>query len=362
MIGTVRTMSTQDALVTQRRVTADLNQRLSQAGQEASTGMKADIFRSIGLRASEALTLRAGMARNDTFISSNEMLASRLDVTALKLKQTRETAQSFLDLAISNVDMATQTAGELQREAKMVLDRLIGHFNTTFRGVPLFAGTDSGQLPVLGWDEDHSETSVSPRKVFEDTIGAGIGNVDDAATKATTLRDAFESAANGGLEGEDLVSSVFFNGTPHLEADGSPGPRITARIDETTVLAHGVQANDQAFSDLLRGVSMLAATDATKISDPEAYRVWVGEAVNAVSAGIAGLIDTKSRLGGNQQMVEQTLQMQRDRADLYNSRVLALEGVDPYEAATRVSELQTQLEASYAITARLSKRQFLNFI
>ena len=39
-----------------------------------------------------------------------------------------------------------------------------------------------------------------------------------------------------------------------------------------------------------------------------------------------------------------------------------MEGVDPYEAATRLSALETQLQASYAVTARLSRMSFLNFL
>lgn len=361
MIGTVRTMATQDMLVSQRRVAADLSQRVAQAGQEASTGVKADIYRALGLRSSEALTLRAGMARNETFIASNEMLASRLDLTALTLRQTRETAQGFLDLAVSNADMPTQTAGELQRAAQMALDRLIGNINTTFRGVPLFAGTDSADLPLQPWDDAHPVTGLAPRDVLATTIGPGIGDLADATAKASRLTEIYASAATV-FPVEERFEATFFNGTPRLTAGGLPEARVTARIDETTVLPHGIQANDPAFTDLLRGLSMLAATDAATIADPEAYRLWVGTAVNAVSTGITGLIDTESRLGGQQQMVDETLRMQREREVLFNSQVLSLEGVDPYEAATRLTNLQTQLEATYTVTSRLSRLSFLNFM
>ncbi len=361
MIGTVRTMSTQDALVTQRRTAADLSQRLSQAGQEASTGMKADIFRSLGLRASEALTLRAGMARNETFISSNEMLASRLDVTALTLRQTREAAQGFLDLAIGNTESPTQTASALQQAAQTALDRLIGNMNASFRGVPLFAGTDSAQPPLQGWDAVNAATGLAPRDVLATTIDGGIGDAADAAAKAARLADIFASAATV-LPEEERFERTFFNGTPLVAADGTALPRVAARLDEVTVLPHGIQANDTAFTDLLRGLSMFAATDTATIADPEAYRIWVGEAVNAVSRGIAGMIDTESRLGGQQVTVDQTLKNQRERHVLYSSQVLTLEGVDPYEAATRLTNLQTQLEATYTVTARLSRLSFLNFM
>ncbi|MFU8863086.1 MAG: flagellin [Rhodobacterales bacterium] len=360
MIGTVRTMSTQDALVTQRRTAADLSQRLAQAGQEASTGIKADIFRSLGLRASEALTLRAGMARNETFISSNEMLASRLDLTALTLRQARDAAQGFLDLAISNTESPTQTASALQRAAQTALDRLIGNMNASFRGVPLFAGTDSAQPPLQGWDTVNAATGLAPRDVLALTIDGGIGDAADAAAKAARLADIFASATV--LPEEARFENTFFNGTPLLADDGTALPRVAARLDEGTVLPHGIQANDPAFTDLLRGLSMFAATDTATIADPEAYRIWVGDAVNAISRGIAGMIDTESRLGGQQQTVDQTLKNQRERHVLYNSQVLSLEGVDPYEAATRLTNLQTQLEATYTVTARLSRLSFLNFM
>lgn len=359
MIGTVRTMSTQDALVSQRRVAADLSQRVSQAGTEAATGMKSDIYRSLGLRASEALTLRAGMARNESFISSNQMLASRLDFTSLTLRQTREAAQGFLELAVSSSEAQTQTTGELQRAAQAALDRVIDGLNATFRGVPLFAGTDSATAPLQRWDAPHPVTGLSPRGILADIIDGGIGDAADAALKVATLTDVF---AGADALAPDRFEASFYNGTPRQDTDGNPMPRVTARLDERTELPHGIQANDPAFTDLLRGLSMIAATDPTAIGDPEAYRIWVSSAVKGVSAGINGMIETESRLGGHQQTVDQTLKMQQEREVLFNSQILSLEGVDPYEAATRLTNLQTQLEATYAVTSRLSKLSFLNFM
>lgn len=361
MIGTVRTMSTLDALVSQRRVAADLNQRVSDAAKETSTGMKSDVFRALGLRASEALALRAGMARNEAFITSNEMLEKRLELTALTLRQARDTAQGFLDIAVSNVAEPTQTAGELQRAAQLALDRLTSQLNATFRGVPLFAGTNSGQLPLQQWSAAHPVTGLSPQDVLTSTIGAGLVDEADATAKVARLADIFSSDP-GVFPEEERFERSFFNGTPRLSGAGTPEPRVTARIDEATVLVHGVQVNDPAMTDLLRGLSMFAAIDVTQISDPEAYRVWAGAAVSALSSGVSGAIETEARLGSQQLTVSQTLTMQRDRHTLFNSQVLTLEGVDPYESATRLTQLQTQLEATYAVTARLSRLSFLNFM
>jgi flagellar hook-associated protein 3 FlgL len=50
------------------------------------------------------------------------------------------------------------------------------------------------------------------------------------------------------------------------------------------------------------------------------------------------------------------------RQDIYKSQVVGLESVDPYEAASRISLLESQLQASYAVTARLSNLSFLYFM
>jgi flagellar hook-associated protein 3 FlgL len=39
-----------------------------------------------------------------------------------------------------------------------------------------------------------------------------------------------------------------------------------------------------------------------------------------------------------------------------------LEGVDPYEASTRLSQLMTQVETAYAMTARVQKLSLLNYL
>ena len=54
--------------------------------------------------------------------------------------------------------------------------------------------------------------------------------------------------------------------------------------------------------------------------------------------------------------------MQEDLLNVLNSRVLALEAVDPYEAATRLQLLETQLQSSYVLTSRLANMTLLNYL
>lgn len=360
MTTTISTVSTLQMLLTRRRMAADLQAQLTQASQEVSTGIRADVYRSLGVRSAETLALRARMDRNTGLITSNEVLANRMEMMAETLGQVRDRAQSFLELAVANRDAPGATAETLQAEARSALQQLRSLINVSYHGAALFSGVDSGQAPLQGWEDVNPLTGLSPRDVAEGVIGGGITDAADAAAKVAAMETIFASA--DAVQPERNFEATFYNGTPRHDAGGAPSPRLTAHIEEGITLSYGVQANDQAFTELLRGLSMLAGTDASAIADADAYRAWVGAAVDSVSAGISGLIETEARLGGQQQILEETIGQQNDRNDLYNSQILSLEGVDVYEASTRVSQLQTQLEATYAVTARLSQLSFLNFM
>jgi flagellar hook-associated protein 3 FlgL len=48
--------------------------------------------------------------------------------------------------------------------------------------------------------------------------------------------------------------------------------------------------------------------------------------------------------------------------DILTNHIGTLEGVDPYEASTRLSSLLTQVETAYAMTARIQKLTLLNYL
>ena len=77
---------------------------------------------------------------------------------------------------------------------------------------------------------------------------------------------------------------------------------------------------------------------------------------------MAGLLDSQTQLDAASAQVEASSARLKDREVVYSTRVDALVGVDSYEAATSITALETQLQASYAVTARLSQLSFLNFM
>lgn len=136
-----RAPSTLYSNLLRRNTNAELQTRLSQAEQELSTGVKTDIYKSLGTAASEALALNATLERDAAQIVSNNLLAGRLESMSGAIAAIREAVQPAMELALANGTSAGGTVDGLHGEARMALDALIGQANATHAGMALFSGT-----------------------------------------------------------------------------------------------------------------------------------------------------------------------------------------------------------------------------
>jgi flagellar hook-associated protein 3 FlgL len=136
---------------------------------------------------------------------------------------------------------------------------------------------------------------------------------------------------------------------------------ITSRITLNETAQTSVSANN----DGVRKLAMAAAAVSELLSGPlnaeaqgalmQHTAVLVGEAISDIAGtkATAGLVE--SRLAG----ATERLDMQ---VDLFTRGIQDMEGIDPYEASTRVSSLLSQIETSYSLTARIQQLSFVRFM
>lgn len=350
-----RPLSTLHGNTYTRNLVMSSRARMEVAAQELATGFRSDVARDLGMRSSESYELRSLMAKNERFVVNNNGTQNKLDVVASAMDEVREEIQGVLNLAISNEFSATDTAKTLQVEAEAAIQRIVSYLNVNVNGEFVFSGIDTDQKALTGYDEVNGATGFSPRGVVDGVTGGTIASAADAATKIAELQGIFDSS-NGVVPTRNF-EDTFYNGT-----DLAVGVRKSALIDDDTNLEYGVQANDPAFTDALQGLSMLVSVDVDSIADQAGYQAYMGEVLTKLSGSVDQIIETQAKLGKQQETLENITIRIEDENDIYNNRVLALESVDPFIAASRLSSLETQLDASYAATARLTKLSFLNFM
>ena len=358
MVSFVQSVSTLQGLISRQRMTNETTRNMLIAETEMGTGRHADAFKSLGTRAIEALNTRAMYERTEGRIESNTLLQNRLDLMTTSLGNIREAAEEVMTMAVANTDPTSADPRYLQQMAIDAYNTIASFLNASYNGKAFFSGVDSNGNAMNNWSQDDSATGLSPNDVMTSIVGGGIANAADAAAKLAEVDAVFNGTPTNPAH---AYEDTFYNGTALMNG-AVPNPRLTAQIDEDYQIEYGVQANDKGFRDLMRGLAMLASTDPVFITDADAYKEWVGAAAGAIGSGVGAVLEAEARTGTMQKQVESANDRLNAKREVLSLHISSLETVDPYEAATRLTSAETQLQASYAVTARLQKMSFLNFM
>jgi flagellar hook-associated protein 3 FlgL len=360
MVSTIHALSTLHANIAGRRTVERARSEVELVSKELATGFKADVAKDLGMRSSQSIAMRNAMSKTDNFLISSKLMDTKMEQMADVMMQFRDTAQGFLNLVVGNKESPTPSVATLQAEAKSVMGQLVNFMNTSVNGQYLFSGLDTDRLTMNGYEEVNGGTGMSMAGVVNGIVAGGPTSAADAASKIADLDMVFTS--NDTVTPNRNFEATFFNGTPLLNGGGTPNDRVEAYVAENTNVSYGIQANDPDFLEIFKGVAMIASTDPAQIGDIGAYRAWMSESVGSLVSGIKGMTETEARLGKQREFLEDTTISLENKRDIYHNKILDLERADPYEAAAKLSALQTQLEATYSTTARISKLSFLNYM
>ncbi|WP_372884237.1 flagellin [Shimia sp.] len=346
--------------LTNRQNISQASIALQQAGQEVATGRRADIFADLGPAAAGALKLRAREDETQTYLMANELLGNKLSAMLTSIEAIRDQVQDVLEVALSNASSPANGAFVLQSQARAAMESVISTLNVKYNGEHLFAGTQSDNAPMMRWDEANPVTGLSPEDVAAGIAAAGLTDPASATGMAAEFDLVFSSS--DAVNPDRNYEQTHYLGTPLTDGAGDPNNRVRARLSPGQELEYGVQANDPGIRDIIKGLSMLISTDVSTIEDETTYQEWMSHVIDALSSGQEGALDASTRIGFNQQVVETSIQRLGDLSVVHLTQIAAYESVDPYEAATRMTNLQTQLQASYEVAARLSSLSILSVL
>ena len=84
--------------------------------------------------------------------------------------------------------------------------------------------------------------------------------------------------------------------------------------------------------------------------------------MSLVGESMSDLANLSSSTGIVENRVKNASERIDMQVDLFETNIQDLEGVDPYEASTRVSTLLQQIETSYALTARIQQLSLVKYL
>ncbi|CAN7212614.1 flagellar hook-associated family protein [Rhizobium sp. LjRoot30] len=355
----VSSLSIQNAM---RLTVSQAQSELLKAQSEATTGKYYDLGVALAERTSQSLDLNREVARLKALSETNSLSTQRLASSQTALSNISDAGQSMLNtvLALSGSEDANSL-----KTARTSIENAFSIFadmsNMALNGEFLFAGINSDVQPAT-----NMQTNVATAYNTELQFYLTSQGLTDKSEMSPAQMDSFlsivETKFNGtstltdpphtGRGGEDLWTSYVSQASD---------TNMTSRISKTEVVESSTNTNTQGMRYMALGaISALTFMDASL--DTPARQAANRKMNQFIAAGIDGVDVDRGKLGLSEERIEKANDSLNAQQTIIKTYLGDLEGVDGYEAATRVKNLLALVDASYTLTARIQQLSLVNFL
>ena len=325
-------------------------QQLADAEKEVSSGTYADLGLQLGSTSGQLLSLTAQADRLSAYTTGNNLAGSRLAATATALTSLQTTATTFTKMLATDLTGGGSTTG-LPDSAASNLQGLIAGLNTTVNDQAIFGGLNTAASPIAAYaPTSASKTAVD--QAFKSTFG--FAQSDPAAASITA----------------DQMSSFLTTTFANLYSPASYAANWSTATDatQTTEIAPGqtvtssVSANETAVRQLAQAYTMVAEfTGAGSPLSASAQQAVMKTAMAVTSLGMSGVTDIQAAVGVQQNAITTSTTLIEAQATMIAGHTSELHDSDTLALNTKINGLQTQLQASYELTAALKKLSLTDY-
>jgi len=331
--------------------------QLNTLAAEVSSGQKANPAASMGNDAASLYQLQTEANQQSTLQTTATTAGNRLTAMQDALTSIATAAQSVSNATLSATTANDQSDSTIATQASSTLSQVLNLLNTQYDGSAVFAGDATNALPM--------QDASAP--------GGPLATVNAVLNAAVTANGGPLTSANVNtlLTGPNGLASVFSNtnGNPALNYNSSfytaadDGKPTSVMIGLNQTVQYSVKGDQPAFTDLLQGLSMLTMLSAPSTQlDSTAKAAIVQQANTLIGQAQNELTATQGQLGAVQTQLQQVSDAQQTASTNTTAQIASLVGSDTTADSEQLSSLQTQLEASYQVTALISQLTLSHYL
>ncbi|NIY71376.1 hypothetical protein HCZ30_02885 [Marivivens donghaensis] len=319
------------SFVSQRHNTL-MRQEMNVLTQEITTGEARDVARKAGNTAPELVAINSLLKISEAYASGAQQTGQFLSTVQTALEHLEaERSTVAVSLIAINANSTAQDVTLAADHAKAAFGSIVNTLNTQFSGQSLFAGTAQGAA-------------------FE-----------DPATIIESAKLAISVAINPA--GAIAALDAWFDDPAGFAAVylGATGPHTTRKVDAGVEVTISARADDQGIKDMLKGALLGALAPELGFDHAGTASLMQSGGATLLDAG-SGLAALRGQTGLAEERTSQSIAfLEAQRASLTIARN-DIVSVDPFETATKLTDLQTRLEMHYTLTARLAGLTLSRFI
>lgn len=355
-------------------------QRLQDLNDQIATGKKGSRFGDFGPSDSRiSLDLRPTLDRFDVYTRNINLSRGRTDVMETVLTRVSEIARDMSDTLVSVQGTFQPSMGPIREKAAKGLQEVTELLNTVVDGRYVFAGAEnqtppvsdagvadllssfrsvSGGYPAAFADAASVTADMTAVSLQRDTSAAGVAGWLTAAP-ASSLYSANVIATTN-----DVAVTLRVDDGMDRQIYGVPGYDGSGNAD--TSQEQNLRADAIQFREIIRGLATVATmgdypTNGTT-AEQQGFKTVVQFAQDSLKSGKARLDDQIGILGNTAKTIDDT-RVRLDQTALHLKQVLGeAEDVDVADAISKLQLAQTQLQASYRVTAKLQELTLVNFL
>jgi flagellin-like hook-associated protein FlgL len=222
-------------------------------------------------------------------------------------------------------------------------------------------------------------TAAATAANLQAALTTAVGNVAQttlpAASAVAAASNFFSSAPPQRVAGPPFNSATALqNGTAANtvfwytgEAGATPARQTAvAQVGQTTNIAYGLRANEQAFSTIVANVAVLAATtysptNTNAAASYSALTTRVGSNLS-IQQGAQNISDVDADIANAQAIAKNAQAVNQQTQTTLTDMLQGIEGVSSAQIGTQILALQNTLQASLSTTVRLSSLSLVNYL
>lgn len=354
------TISVQTSL---RTAVAKAQNDLMKANTEVTTGVHADMGVSLGSQTARNLDLTRDVMRIESQLTTNSVAITRIDSSEAALANMA-TSIDNVRKALTSLTSSESTLGDARRSLTSSLDSFTDAANSSVAGEYLFAGTNTDVKPLTSYTDPGSPFKAAFDAELNEFLSTN-GIPSKSAMTATQV-DSFLTDLEGKFSGTTTLTDPPHTGQAGQDfwttfVSDANDANMTSRISANEVVDTSANANGSGFRSFM--FAAVVANEFLTNEVPDASRQAAVKAANsAIGKAETGITAARSSLGISSERIKKADDSLEAQKKIFEVHLNDLQGVDAYEASTRVTSLKSLLEASYTLTSRIQQLSLVNFL
>jgi flagellar hook-associated protein 3 FlgL len=326
-----------------------VSRNLTVLTSQAASGKVAPTYAGLEAGAATSLSLNPVLAHQKAWQSNIDAANGPMQAAQTALTQISSTASNFYAQTDNLNGLDPSEVDSVAASARAALQQVAGLLDTTDGSIYVFAGQDSGNPPVPQPDNILSSG-------FFTQIQSAVGLL--ASDGAAVVTNATLGIASSNATGTSPFSAALSQPAAALSGSrasvsigqGQSVPTVMLASANGDVASTGVSTTGSYMRDILRALATLGSMSSDQVGTPgfaqvvSDTRTSLGDAITALN-GDAGVL-------GNRQTALQAAQTELSQmSTALTTQVSGVEDVDMTATLSKLTQTQTQLQASYQLIA-----------